>query len=176
MEETLMKKFSQKQCLKVQTPDTTTKQGGKSKKIYELRNKTYEILLQYLRSTHPHLRDFCDLPHPQNALVPPNYATDLQSDGWRGGMNISSGHPNSIIYFQDFNSRTYGAASCIIDLDCNNLHIGQILIVKVLKNVEERIKQFEKVEVFIKALDIAQVEHSRFLSFIPLEKVVSLEP
>ncbi|MBW0529108.1 hypothetical protein O181_068823 [Austropuccinia psidii MF-1] len=155
MEETLMKKFSQKQCLKVQTPDTTTKRGGKSKKIYELRNKTYGRLLEYLRSTHPHLRDFFDLPHPQNALVLPNYATDWQSAEWRGGMKISSTHPNNIIYFQDVNSRSYGEVSRIIDLDCNNLHIGPIIIVKVLKNLQERIKQFEQVEVFIKALDIS---------------------
>ncbi|MBW0502959.1 hypothetical protein O181_042674 [Austropuccinia psidii MF-1] len=73
MEETLMKKFSQKQCLKVQTPDTTTKHGGNSKKVFELRRKTYERLFEYLQSTHPHFRDFCDLPHPQNALVLTNY-------------------------------------------------------------------------------------------------------
>ncbi|MBW0566263.1 hypothetical protein O181_105978 [Austropuccinia psidii MF-1] len=174
MEETLMKKFSQKQRLKVQTPDKTTKQGGKSKKIYELRNKTYGRLLEYLRSTHPHLRDFGDLPHPQNALVLPNYETDLQSAEWRGIMKISSTQPNNIIYFKDVNSRSYGEVSPIIDLDCNNLHIGPIIIVKVLKNSEERIKQFKQVEVFMKALDIAQVEHSGFLSFIPMEKVVSL--
>ncbi|MBW0591595.1 hypothetical protein O181_131310 [Austropuccinia psidii MF-1] len=89
-------------------------------------------------------------------------------------MGISSAPPNNIIRFQDGNSRSYGEVSHIIDLDCNKLQIGPILIVKVLKNLEERIKQFEKVEAFIKALDIAQVEHNRLLSFIPMEKVISL--
>ncbi|MBW0481794.1 hypothetical protein O181_021509 [Austropuccinia psidii MF-1] len=117
MEEKLMRKFSQKQCLKVQKPDTTTKQGGKSKKIHELRNKTYGRLLESLRSTHPHLRDFCDLPHPQNGLVLPNYTTNLQSAEWRGGMKISSTHPNNITYFQDVDSRSYGKVSHIIDLE-----------------------------------------------------------
>ncbi|MBW0490399.1 hypothetical protein O181_030114 [Austropuccinia psidii MF-1] len=134
----------------------------------------YDSLLSHLQSAHPHLRDHWDLPHPTKALVLPNFVHSLKSATWKAGMKISANPPNNIIYFQDEDLKRYGEVSHIIDLECDKLHKGPIILLKTLKTFHTRANEFAPVNSFLEALKVSQVGHDGSFSFIPIEKVISL--
>ncbi|MBW0478447.1 hypothetical protein O181_018162 [Austropuccinia psidii MF-1] len=174
MEETLMKKFSQRQRLEVQMQDITEKENTSSPKFFQLTNHIYDRLFSHLRSVHPNLRDYQDLPHPNNSLVLPNYSKDLKSAFWKLSIKISSLQPNNIIYFQDRNSNNYGQVSRIIDLGSPKLHKGPLILLKVLKKINKRSEEFEQVSAFLEALNIAQIGSDGSYDFIPMERIICL--
>ncbi|MBW0530670.1 hypothetical protein O181_070385 [Austropuccinia psidii MF-1] len=89
-------------------------------------------------------------------------------------MKISANQPNNIIYFQDEDLKSHGKVSHIIDLECDKLHKGPIILLKNLKTFNTRANEFAPVNSFLEALKVSQVGHDGSFSFIPIEKFISL--
>ncbi|MBW0523414.1 hypothetical protein O181_063129, partial [Austropuccinia psidii MF-1] len=174
MEQTLMKKFCQKQRLDVTMDEKNHKKRREKLQILQLTNEIYQLLLVHLQATHPTLRDYRDLPHPLDALVLQNAAREHKSISWKAGLNISSSCPNNLICFEDDKSIKYGLVSHIVELKSNWIQPGPIFIVKVLKSSEEREMNFKRVNFFIKSMDIVQVEESGLFAFVRINKIISL--
>ncbi|MBW0463811.1 hypothetical protein O181_003526 [Austropuccinia psidii MF-1] len=174
MEETSVKKCRQLQKLEVKPSEQRKENKAASKRTFELKNEIYESLFIHLKSTKPQLRDYRDLPHPQNALVLQNFTRQLKSVSWKLGLKISTSCPNNVISFRNENATYFGEVIHIIDLANDQLHKGPLLVVKLLTKPELRESDFEPIEELLQRLDISQVVSNGLFSFISMEKICGL--
>ncbi|MBW0554409.1 hypothetical protein O181_094124 [Austropuccinia psidii MF-1] len=172
MEQTMMKKFNQLQRLEQKTQLLTKVSRNGAGYKFEMKEETYNTVLQYLRRHKPNLRDYRDLPHPTNALILQNYSKSYRSIEWKLGLKISTLPPNNFIEYKDSNAKHFGKICYILDLVSKEIHSGPLLVVQCFEPVGGH--KCGMLNSLLEEISVWHVKESHRLEIVPMEKIGSL--
>ncbi|MBW0487433.1 hypothetical protein O181_027148 [Austropuccinia psidii MF-1] len=129
----MMRKLNQKQ---IQLPTKGMKSDAGYK--FEMKEETYNEVLQYLQKDDPNLRNYQDMPHTKVSLILRNYSKSYNSIEWKLGLKVSSLPPNNFIKYKESKTSNFGKVCYILDFVNEELHDGPLLVVQFLETVKEQ--------------------------------------
>ncbi|MBW0565831.1 hypothetical protein O181_105546 [Austropuccinia psidii MF-1] len=122
-----MSKFCQRQRIEVFKDQKTDNKEKSLHKNLEFNDKTYFALLKYLKQSHPDLRDYSMLPHPDNSLVLRKFARNLKSINRPTGLKLSMEAPNDFVKFKSRLNEQFGRIKSILDLSVPKMNSGPFI-------------------------------------------------
>ncbi|MBW0578052.1 hypothetical protein O181_117767 [Austropuccinia psidii MF-1] len=180
MEETIMKKFGQMQRLHKTTElyDQLLIRENRPSPILtkkELDDEMYLKLFNYLKEKVSQLTNYHHLPYPPNRPVLRNYITERQHWKWNFGLLVSKASPNNIIYLKDsLGEFKFGKVCHILDLECEDIHKGPVVLVQWLTNITMRMEGFEHLDSFLSTWKVNHLTLTNNLAFISISDILGL--
>ncbi|MBW0478540.1 hypothetical protein O181_018255 [Austropuccinia psidii MF-1] len=132
-------------------------------------------LFKFIQKRKINLHDYHKLPYPNEGLVLRNYALEIKDLDWRLGLKVSKNAPNNLIYIKPvLGEMRFGTVAHILDLGCDEIHEGPVLLIRWLDNIKDYEMGFERLDFFLDSFNIKHLKFSNDLSFISSSEIVGL--
>ncbi|MBW0547542.1 hypothetical protein O181_087257 [Austropuccinia psidii MF-1] len=144
------------------------------KSFKEVDEKTYEMLLQFLRKKNPNLKDYQNGKNARPEEVLRNYMKEKKEIVWKMDIKLSAKTPNEIIQFKTSKGFQIGRIAHILDLEREELHRGPIILVEDLIPVQQQNSTYNILDAFVLPWDVHHLTISHFLHFVSTSDVFGL--